>query len=178
MSENFIVITGGPGSGKTTLLDVLRGRGFATVAEAGRAIIRDQLAVGGTAHHTADWALGAEVMLAWEIRSYREANRHAGPVFFDRGVPDLVGYHPMMGRPTPPHFRRAADVFRYRHTVFVAPPWPEIYANDAERTQDFAEALRSYDAVVGAYESCGYDLVTLPKSTVEDRADFVLARVR
>ena len=177
MSENFFVITGGPGSGKTTLLEQLRRRGFATVAEAGRAIIRDQLAVGGTAHHTADWALGAEVALAWEMRSYREAARNTGPVFFDRGIPDMVGYHPMMGRPTPAHFRAAAERFRYHRLVFVAPPWPEIYVNDAERKQDFAEALRSYDAVVVAYESCGYELVTLPKSTVDERANFVLARV-
>jgi predicted ATPase len=185
MSENFIVITGGPGSGKTTLVERLRGRGYPTVGEAGRAIIRDQVAIGGIAHHTADWAVGAEVLLAWEMRSYREAAataseraaRDGGPVFFDRGIPDLVGYHPMMGGRTPPHFVAAAERFRYRRRVFVAPPWPDIYVNDAERKQDFAEAIRSYDAVVDAYESCGYELVTLPKSTVDDRADFVLDRL-
>jgi len=104
MSENFIVITGGPGAGKTTLLDRLRRHGF---------------------------------------------------------------------RPTPPHFA-AAGQFRYRRRVFVAPPWPEIYVNDTERKQDFAEAVRSYDA----YRSCGYDLVTLPKSTVDERVAFVLDRLR
>jgi len=207
MSENFIVITGGPGSGKTTLVERLRGRGYPTVGEAGRAIIRDQVAIGGIAHHTADWALGAEVLLAWEMRSYHEAvaaaarheaaaaaarheaaaaaaeaRRSAGAaqrdclVFFDRGIPDLVGYHPMMGGRTPPHFVAAAERFRYRRRVFVAPPWPEIYVNDAERRQDFAEAIRSYDAVVDAYESCGYELVALPKSTVDERVDFVLSR--
>ena len=198
MSENFIVITGGPGSGKTTLVERLRGRGYPTVGEAGRAIIRDQVAIGGIAHHTADWAVGAEVLLAWEMRSYHEAvaaaarheaaaaaaeaRRSAGAaqrdclVFFDRGIPDLVGYHPMMGGRTPPHFVAAAERFRYRRRVFVAPPWPEIYVNDAERRQDFAEAIRSYDAVVDAYESCGYELVALPKSTVDERVDFVLSR--
>ena len=187
MSENFIVITGGPGSGKTTLVERLRERGYPTVGEAGRAIIRDQFSIGGIAHHTADWAVGAEVLLAWEMRSYREAaavaaerRRSAGAaqcdgvVFFDRGIPDLVGYHPMMGGRTPPHFVAAAERFRYKRRVFVAPPWPEIYVNDAERKQDFAEAIRSYDAVVDAYESCGYELVALPKSTVDERVEFVL----
>jgi predicted ATPase len=115
------------------------------------------------------------VALAWEIRSYREAPRTGGPTFFDRGIPDLVGYHPMMGRPTPPHFVAAAERFRYRHRVFVAPPWPEIYVNDTERKQDFAEALRSYDAVLDAYRTCGYELVVLPKSTVDERLALVLA---
>ena len=178
MSENFIVITGGPGSGKTTLVDRLREHGYPAVGEAGRAIIRDQVAIGGIAHHTADWTVGAEVLLAWEMRSYREATADARAgqlVFFDRGIPDLVGYHPMMGGRTPPHFLAAAARFRYRRRVFVAPPWPEIYVNDAERKQDLAEAIRSYHAVVDAYESCGYELVTLPKSTVDERVDFVLS---
>lgn len=178
MSENFVVITGGPGSGKTTLVERLRSAGYPVVAEAARAIIRDQVAIGGPAHHTADWALGAEVTLAWEIRSYREAGCHRdGPMFFDRGIPDLIGYHPMMGRPTPPHFVAAAERFRYRHRVFVAPPWAGIYVTDDERKQDFGWAMRCYDAVLDAYQRCGYEPVILPKSTVEDRLAFVLEQV-
>jgi predicted ATPase len=179
MSENLVVITGGPGSGKTTLIERLRSAGYPVVAEAARAIIRDQVTIGGPAHHAADWALGAEVALAWEIRSYREAfTGRSGPVFFDRGIPDLIGYHPMMGRPTPPHFVAAAERFRYRRRAFVAPPWREIYVNDEERTQDFAHAVRSFDAVLDAYQRCGYELVTLPKSTVAERLAFVLAEIR
>jgi predicted ATPase len=145
------------------------------------------------------------VLLAWEMRSYHEAApgrprmrprrggwrvpgrrsrrrpavaaaAHPTPRLLRPGIPDLVGYHPMMGGRTPAHFVAAAERFRYRRRVFVAPPWPEIYVNDAERKQDFAEAIRSYERVVDAYESCGYELVTLPKSTVDERVDFVLSR--
>ncbi|WP_312735057.1 AAA family ATPase, partial [Escherichia coli] len=49
-SENQrIIITGGPGSGKSTLLNSLRAKGYPTAAEAGRAIIRNQVAIGGNA---------------------------------------------------------------------------------------------------------------------------------
>lgn len=46
-SERFVIVTGGPGAGKTTLIAELARRGLATSPEAGRAVIRDQRAVGG-----------------------------------------------------------------------------------------------------------------------------------
>jgi predicted ATPase len=48
-SDRFFVLTGGPGSGKTALIDALRSAGFTTSVEAGRGIIRDQSAIGGSA---------------------------------------------------------------------------------------------------------------------------------
>jgi predicted ATPase len=55
--DQFVVLTGGPGTGKTTLLEALRDNGFSVVPENARPIIRDQLAIGGYALHTADWRL-------------------------------------------------------------------------------------------------------------------------
>ncbi len=46
---NFHVITGGPGSGKTTLIDTLASQDYHHMPEAGRAIIRYQVVIGGTA---------------------------------------------------------------------------------------------------------------------------------
>ena len=175
--HRFTIITGGPGAGKTSLIDELRRRGFAGTQEAGRAIIQDQTLIGGRATHTADAALFAELMLAWEMRSYRMAEDcEAAAVVFDRGIPELTGYMRMIGQPVPAHMDAAARVFRYRPTVFIAPPWPEIYANDAERKQDFAEAIATCAAARAAYLDYGYEPVDLPLVPVAERADFVLAR--
>src|SRR3546814_1006156 len=46
---DFHVITGGPGSGKSTLIEALAVEGFDHMPEAGRALIRDQVAIGGAA---------------------------------------------------------------------------------------------------------------------------------
>ncbi|MBO4161196.1 AAA family ATPase [Micromonospora antibiotica] len=173
MSSQYIVITGGPGAGKTTLIDSLRRAGYACVDEAGRQIIQDQLSIGGQALHTGDSRLFAEVMLSWEIRSYRQASQHPGPVFFDRGIPDLVGYHLLLGQPVPAHVTAAAQLFRYHQRVFIAPPWPQIYTTDSERHQDFAEAVRTHDAMVAAYTQHGYKLSTLPHSDVASRVTFL-----
>lgn len=172
--ERFHVITGGPGSGKTSLIDALARGGFPHTVEAGRAIIQDQLAIDGPALPWRDPLAFAELMLSWELRSYRMAEAMIGPVFFDRGVTDLLGYLTLVGQPVPSHFARAAERFRYNARVFVAPPWPAIYTQDAERKQTPEEAVRTYEALVAAYSSCGYELVSLPLVSVEERMRFVL----
>lgn len=172
--DNLIVITGGPGAGKTTLIDALRGAGFATAPESGRAVIRDQVAIGGPALPWADTALFAELMLAWDMRSYRWARRHAGRVFFDHAIPSLPSYHRLVGREVPAHVEAAVARFRYRTEVFIAPPWPEIYRTDAERRQTLDEARRTHGTLVDAYTRYGYRLVELPRAAPEERLRFVL----
>jgi predicted ATPase len=176
--DNFIIISGGPGGGKTTLIDALAALGHGRTVEAGRFIIREQAEIGGAGMHSGDQALFAELMLMHEIRNYREAQGAPGLVFFDRGVPELVGYLPMVGRPVPEHFRRAAEVYTYNRRVFLTAPWREIYANDVERKQDWGEALRSYEHCAAIYDELGYETVDLPKASVAERVRFVLQNLR
>lgn len=173
-SRRFIVVTGGPGSGKSTLIDALERQGFARSVEAGRAIIQDQSAIDGPGLPWRDSALFAELMLVWELRSHRMAHDQPGPVFFDRGVPDVAGYLRLSGLPVPPHVVRACERIRYRRAVLIAPPWPTIYARDSERRQSFEEAAATHDAMVAVYTRFGYDVIPLPLDTVEARVAFVL----
>lgn len=117
----FFVITGGPGSGKSTLIDALEARGYARSHEAGRGVIQDQVAIGGHALPWRDRAAFADMMLGWEMRSHHLARRARGPVFFDRGVPDVIGYLKLSALPVPAHLVAAAERFRYRRDVFIAP---------------------------------------------------------
>lgn len=171
------VMTGGPGSGKTTLIEHLAGEGFSGTVEAGRAIIRDQVAIGGLAVPWRDRTLFAELMLCLEMRSYHEAAERTGPVICDRGIPDVVGYLRLEGLPVPPHVTAAAQALRYRPTVFIAPPWPEIYRQDAERRQDGDTARRTCEAMAATYRALGYTLAELPRASVAERAAFVRARI-
>ena len=175
--SRFTIITGGPGTGKTALIAELRRRGFPGTVEAGRAIIIDQTTISGRALHTADSALFAELMLSWEMRSYRMAEEDPAPaVFFDRGIPELTGYYRMLGLPVPAHVAAAARMFRYRQRVFLAPAWRQIFTTDSERTQNFADAIAGSQEARAAYESHGYEVISLPLAPVCERADFVLAR--
>ncbi|WP_249680999.1 AAA family ATPase [Roseococcus pinisoli] len=176
-TDRLIVVTGGPGSGKTTLIEALAASGLRTMPEAGRAIIRDQLAIGGNALPWADRAAFAELMLGWEMRSHYEALAGPGTVILDRGVPDVAGYLTLCGLEVPAPVRRAAEVFRYRRQVFIAPPWRAIFAQDAERKQDFAEAQATFEALAATYVGLGYELVHLPLAPVTERVAFVLDRI-
>lgn len=174
--SNFHIVTGGPGAGKTTLIGALAARGATAFPEAGRSIIQANRSIGGTAGHDGDRVLYSELMLSWDIRSHTEAGTATGPVFFDRGIPELVGYLRLCGLAVPRHFIHAARLFRYAPAVFVAPAWDAIYTTDTERTQDLAEARATEAAVRAAYADFGYHCIDLPLAPVRERADFVIRR--
>ena len=170
----FFVLTGGPGSGKSALIDALARRGHAHMPEAGRAIIREQVATGGRALPWIDPAAFAELMLARDVRSHRKAQHRHGLVFFDRGIPDVAGYMRLSGLAVPAHMDHAAKTFRYNRHVFIMPPWREIFTQDSERKQDFDEAVRTYEMLAKTYADYGYALIEVPRTPIEQRARFVL----
>ncbi len=176
--NRFIVLTGGPGAGKSAVIDALAQAGYARSREAGRAVIRDQVAQGGRALPWIDPAAFAELMLDFELRSYREAQSQSWLVFFDRGVPDIAGYLRLSGLTVPPHIEQAVQTHRYNRRVFILPPWREIFRQDSERKQDFGEAVRTHETMVRTYGDYGYELVEVPCASVEERMRFILQRTR
>lgn len=176
--SNFHIITGGPGSGKTSVIEALRERGYRCVDEVGRAIIQRQLRIGGNALHWGNREKYLELMLSHAMADYERVEGIVEPVFFDRGVPELVGYCRLVGIPVPDHLRNAVALLPYAPVVFVAPPWKTIYRNDAERKQSFDEAVATCRAVTGANVAAGYEVVELPFASVEVRVGFVLERIQ
>lgn len=177
-TEHMIVVTGGPGSGKSSLIDAMAQRGFRTMPEAGRAIIRDQIRIGGKALPWADRELFAELMLGWELRSYQEALASDALVLMDRGIPDVVGYLTLCGLPVPAHFETAAKTYPYNKRVFLAPYWDAIFTQDTERKQDRQEAEATGMVMAETYGRLGYQIVELPLVGIEQRADFVAENLR
>ncbi len=177
MCDHLFVVTGGPGTGKSTLIEALARHGIGHMPEAGRAIIRDQVNIGGPALPWGDRALYAELMLGWELRSYHEAETMPGPVVMDRGIPDVIGYLRLINLQVPVHAEVAAQRYRYNRTVFLAPYWEEIFAQDAERKQGCEEAEATGRMMKETYEGLGYELVELPKASVEERVAFVMETV-
>ena len=167
------VISGGPGAGKTTLLAALRRAGCVGVAEVSRALIQEQVALRSRLVPWLDLGGFAELAQARMVAQYVAASQHAGPVFFDRGLPDLLAYLEVAGQPVPAATRAAVMAYPYQSPIFLAPPWPDIYVNDAERWQTFAEAETLYQALRRTYQALGYPVLDLPKASVAERVAFV-----
>jgi len=165
---NFFVLSGGPGAGKTTLLRRLESMGELVVEESARAVIREAPAARGG---EAFFRRIAQRDIADFDRLAAETRR----VFFDRGLMDCYGAD---GVPPWPELEAAIRTRRYGGTVFVFPPWREIYSTDAERIQDFAHAERVFGIVMGLLPRLGYRPLVVPIGTVEERARFVLSRAQ
>ena len=127
----------------------------------------------GCAPRGRDPADFARLMLEIDLQNHERAANLEGPVLFDRGIPDLIGYLRLMGQRVPAHIARAARRHRYNRRVFLAPHWPQIFANDAERDQSPAQALETCRSIAAAYRELGYETVRLPLADIATRAAFV-----
>ena len=167
-----VIITGGPGAGKTSLLAELSTLGYETVEESARTIIAERLAVGSTPRP--DPSAFAHEIVRRDVEKYLRQSQTSDWVFFDRGLVEAVA---MLHEVSPLSSTQLAAMLSARSfhpTVFILPPWEDIYTQDAERDQSFAEAVAVHAKVVQWYGRCGYVLKEVPRLPVSQRAQFVL----
>jgi len=172
--DRFIILSGCSGGGKSTLLGELARRGFATVEEPGRRIVIEEARNNGTALPWIDMEAFARRAIAMALEDRQKAPPE-GPIFFDRGLIDAASALRHINGDA--FIETLRDAHRYNRLVFLTPPWPEIYRGDSERKHDFDAAVEEYERLVRDYDELGYDTVVLPKSGIEERADFILTRI-
>ncbi len=174
MKKEIIVLAGGPSSGKTTLINALVEKGFICYPEISRAIIKEAQEQGIDQLFLEQPLLFSEMLLQGRIKQHQEAHEEeTNVVFLDRGIPDVLAYMHYIGDSYPKSFSDACNNHRY-HKVFLLPPWKEIYVSDAERYESYEQAVLIHEHLEETYRNFGYDLVTIPKDTVENRVAFLL----
>jgi predicted ATPase len=174
---NFYLFTGGSGAGKTTVIEELARLGYMVMPEVARNIIKEQNAIGGNATHLGDRNAYFEFMLKNSIRDFEMALPLEEPVFFDRGIPDLISYTHRFLNGIHPKVKQANTHYRYNQKAFLFPAWPEIFCQDSERKQTLEEAIDTYYAVKKGYTTAGYEIIEVPKTTPSMRADFILKTI-
>lgn len=172
------VITGASGAGKSTLIDALAAEGYATVPEAGRQIVAEQLRSQGTALPWLDRVAFMQLLFERSIAAFDQTGNPVDQtVFFDRSFIEAIAYGSMIGHPAPQAMLRAAAARQFDAPVFVCPPWREIFSTDDERRHDFEFAARDYQANVSAYRAAGYELVEIPRVSIQERVAFIIAHL-
>lgn len=151
--------------------------GSSTIPEAGRLIVREQLAIGGNTQPSLDMDRFIDRLAADSINQFDGTNGINCTVFFDRGFIEPLAYWRSRD---PQAFLALSDRIgsrRYCDPVFVAPPWPEIFVTDHERQHSFSEAVEEYRTICETLGYLGYQQIEIPKLPVVNRAEFVLAQI-
>lgn len=164
-----VVITGCSGGGKSSLVEELARRGYAVMREPGRRVIAAERETGGTGLPWQDSQRFAQLVFWMGMGDHGAANHD--PTFFDRSTLDQAAWFLREGQPVPDAL---PDYFK---TVFVAPPWPDIYETDADRRHSFEDAIIEYDDLMRRLPDWGYLCRVLPKTSVAERAAWVLSEL-
>lgn len=173
IKKNYVIISGCSGGGKSTLLSELVKKGYSVVLEPGRQIVKEQHAIDGDALPWTNPQKFLDLALSRYLYQFNSQKQTDQFIFFDRGIIDSVE----LSFPQPEYFQNAANNFRYNRLVFLVPPWPEIFANDAERKRDFESAVKEFDELLIKYKNFGYETVLIPKVSVKERVDFILEKL-
>jgi predicted ATPase len=168
------ILSGCSGGGKSTLLQELRRRGFPTFEEPGRQIVREEQKTGGSALPWVDPEAFALKAIEISVGAFDQAALLDGPVFYDRSFIDAISFVSYISGHLRPDHQSLIDTRRYAGLVFLTPPWPEIFQNDAERQTSFDKAVEEYERLELSFTEFGYDPIVLPKGPVEERAAFLL----
>jgi predicted ATPase len=167
-----IIISGGPGSGKSTLLVTLKTQGYTVSEEVSRPLIRELVLNNSDFLPWKNMAGFAKLALKKMIEDYEKAPQGELTFF------DIIAYLKVSKLPVPAEYDLELRNHPYHSTIFIAPPWKEIYVNDDERWQTFEESVLLHNGLMNTYQNAGYEIVTLPLANPHQRADFILEHLK
>lgn len=177
MQNKLILLIGGPSSGKTTLINALKAENYICYPEISREVTLKARENGADQLFLTQPLLFSEMLLEGRIEQHNNAKKENGLVFIDRGIPDVVAYMDFIGDNYPAIFTESCEIYKY-DMVFILPPWEEIYESDAERYETYEQAKKINDFLIETYQKYGYNLIEVPKNSVENRIEFILDKIK
>ena len=177
MQKEIIVIIGGPGTGKSTIIHALTQKGYCCYPEISREVTMNAQKEGIEQLFLENPLMFSKLLLEGRIKQHQNALQEPHDiVFLDRGIPDVLAYMNYIGDDCPSEFDEACRTHIYTK-IFILPPWEEIYLSDAERYENYEQANLIYSFLKNTYESYGYELIEVPKNTVDKRILFILDKI-
>lgn len=177
MGKEIVVLIGGPGSGKTTIIEGLTEKGYTCYPEISREVTLEARAQGIEQLFLEKPLLFSELLLEGRKKQYQSAlSETCDVVFLDRGIPDVLAYMHYIGDAYPPFFDHACREHKYTK-IFFLPPWEEIYTADDARYESFEQARLISEHLVETYLHYGYNLIEVPKDSLDKRILFILGHL-
>ncbi|NJB35440.1 ATP-binding protein [Croceivirga sp. JEA036] len=181
VNHKKIVITGAPGTGKTVLVEGLEKLGYPCYHEIIRTMTAEAKSKGNTDAMTVNPLTFVDDPMAFNrqllegrLAHYQKSDTIKEPLsFFDRGLPDVLGYMDYFEQAYGEDFTKTCEKHTY-DTIFMVPPWKEIYVSDNERLETFEQAEELHEHLMAVYQRFGYDIILVPKTSIPKRIDFVL----
>ena len=151
----------------------MKKEGFYCGNDVAREFIEEQIRSGGKALPWDNRKEFSKIILEKRIKQYEDAPE--GDVcFFDRGIPDLIGYLIKAGLKVPDEYYKSAKSHPYQKIVFFTPPWQATFEKDPDRHETFGEAVIIHNAIKKVYQDLGYKVIDVPKTSVDKRIEFIL----
>lgn len=171
------ILTGTPGSGKTAILRQLELDGFGVVEEAAT----DVIALSQARGVDEPWQRPGftDAIAALQRRRLLAADRHDGPVFFDRSPICTYALALHLGHPVgdvlAEELERIREDQTYERRVFFIASQGFVTPTPARRIS-LPEAQRFEELHAKVYRSLGYRLITVEPGPLDVRAAAVIAQ--
>lgn len=180
--NKLIIISGCSGGGKSTLVSELSNIGYSVIPEVGRVLVKEQIALNSGITPWQNPLVFCEMLIERSVAAYHQAEQMKNVkkqfVFLDRSFLEGVSYYRTLKIKDSAKYDHLISYLRYYPTVFMTPPWEEIFIHDDERKHSFDEAGSEYQRLLKAYPRYGYSLVELPKVSVKERVEFLLSNLQ
>lgn len=168
------MISGSPGGGKTKIIELLKERGFTVFEEYSRSLIEELKSdeiINPFLKKPEKFSRRLFKKRSGQYFDSMNINKSKGNlVFFDRGVHDIYAYLLAIGKANETWKKKITN-FKYDF-VFLVKPWIDIYKNDYQRMEPFESAKNYYTFIKKTYKITN-EVIEIPKTSVEKRADFV-----
>ncbi len=171
-TSNLYVLTGGPCSGKSTLLDYFKIQGYGTLPETAREVISERMQ---------NTLTREEIRTRQEIIFVRQLERESllrdyDSFFLDRSLIDGIAYT-KLGLGSSISLFESVDLRHRYKSVFLLDLFP--FEKDSVRTEDNEEEARvAHEYIRMAYTDLGYTPIEVPVGSVQERAAFILCKMR
>ncbi|MEK6819758.1 MAG: ATP-binding protein [Nanoarchaeota archaeon] len=169
-------ISGGPGFGKTKLVEELFHLGYNVAPEAAREVAENDLRFKGKDIGKIEKKLFQDAIFERQKENFYKISDGGNQIVFsDRGFPDSVAFYRHYGLRVPEELLVWA--YKFKSTAFILESL-DNNENDSLRVESKEERLVIHEEISKTYDEFGYKIISVPKMLVEERAKFILQKVK